>query len=221
MKKFIYIFIFCFSSFCYAQDACYNIYREALQEYNKGNYSEAQRKLVIVAQTCGDYSDVWNKLKSCNKKILEKQNLQATEITILKNEKQKLETEKKKSDEKLIQIEALKNKAAMQLDQLRKDTTALNKRYSEIQQELITSQNNMINLGKDLDCVRKELKTATDSIQVLLTKINNNTTKGKGEKKDKKKAEVQASSASHTSDAIEEKTKENKTNKNKKDEQIN
>ena len=85
--------IMCF--ICKAQDACYNIYVEALQEYNKGNYLEAQRRLVVVAQTCGDYSDVWNKLKNCNKKLAEQQSQQ---VSSLSNEKQQLEAELKKSE---------------------------------------------------------------------------------------------------------------------------
>ena len=96
MKRTIIIvlsLIMCF--ICKAQDACYNIYVEALQEYNKGNYLEAQRRLVVVAQTCGDYSDVWNKLKNCNKKLAEQQSQQ---VSSLSNEKQQLEAELKKSE---------------------------------------------------------------------------------------------------------------------------
>ena len=93
------IFLLCIfisaSSFCFSQDACYNTYMDALQDYGKGNYIEAQRKFVLVAQTCGDYSDVWNKLKNCNKKLAEKQSQQ---VSSLSNEKQQLEAELKKSE---------------------------------------------------------------------------------------------------------------------------
>ena len=157
MKKYILFFLLTFiSSVGSAQDACYNSYMEALQDYNKGNYQEAQRKFVVVAQTCGDYSDVWNKLKNCNKKISEKQQQQASQITNLKSEKQQLEADKKKAETELKSKEDLltHNKAMLSMTQnnlknlqetfklaydtielLRADTLSLHRKISEMMQK--------------------------------------------------------------------------------------
>ena len=98
-KNILLVFIVFVCSFGYAQDACYNIYKGALQEYNSGNYTEAQRKLVIVAQTCGDYSAVWEKLKDCNKKLAEQQQQQTQKIAKLTDDNKELVRQKKAAEQ--------------------------------------------------------------------------------------------------------------------------
>lgn len=61
----VFISIICFQ--CVAQN-CQDAYMAALQKYKNKNYVEAQRELIIVAQSCGDYSDVWKILKSATRK---------------------------------------------------------------------------------------------------------------------------------------------------------
>lgn len=153
MKKNILLSLLTFvCSIAISQDACYNSYMEALQDYNKGNYQDAQRKFVVVAQTCGDYSDVWNKLKNCNRQLSEKQQQQSSQITNLRSEKQQLETDKKKAETELKSKEDLliQNKAMLSLTQnnlknlqstfklaydtielLRTDTAALHREIAE------------------------------------------------------------------------------------------
>lgn len=181
MKKVILVLItILLGTFSYAQDACYKIYMEGLQEYNKGHYIEAQRKFVIVAQTCGDYSDVWNKLKSCNKIIAEKQSQQINLITSLKSEKQEIEAAKKKAEsaytnDMLNAAKQIKN--AETLIRLKSDTIQMQRKWN------MEWRDSVMRVNHRLDSIKLELDSVNHQLAVAIENAN----------KDKKKNDKKAS----------------------------
>lgn len=183
MKKFFlsYIILLC-SAFCYSQDACYTIYMEALHEYNNGNYTEAQRKFVIVAQNCGDYSEVWNMLKSCNSKIAERQKHQAAQIVSLRQENSQLvkETENCKTNVVAIKNELSEHKGYVigQKNVIKQYDDSIKSLNYQLQQR----QYSIVILNNTLDSLTTLLDTANVQIQILQAeKANSN------KKKDKKR----------------------------------
>lgn len=187
MKKNVFtLIVLILGTIGFAQDACYTIYMEALQEYNKGHYVEAQRKFVIVAQTCGDYSDVWNKLKSCNKIIADKQSQQTNLITNLKTEKQQLEAAKKKVETSHIndmQNAAIQIKNAEKLIELKSDTIQMQRKWN------LVWRDSVIKVNRRLDSISLLLDTANlqiDSLKTIIVQSEKPT-----KKKDKKQAEKQ------------------------------
>ena len=91
MKKcLLLVVLLLFYSTGFSQDACSKAYSEALQSFGKGNYEDAQRKFLAVAQTCTNYTDIWKYLSECNRKIADIQKQQASQISSLKNENQQL-----------------------------------------------------------------------------------------------------------------------------------
>ena len=188
MKKIILLFGVLLPTVIYSQDACYNVYKTALQEFNKGNYAEAQRKFLVVAKTCGDYSDVWKKLKDCNQKLADIQALQVTEITSLKAGKKKLtedvEHEKEKNSKQTVEL----SKAAVQLQALKNDTVRKNKEITEGKKQLSELQNKVSNMQHAKDSIQATLDSALVQISILQEEINNYSKKKENSKKNEKKA---------------------------------
>ena len=191
MKKIILLYAVFLSSAIYSQNACNNVYKTALQEFNKENYAEAQRKFLVVAKTCGDYSDVWNKLKNCNQKLADIQAQQVTEITSLKSEKKKLtediEREREKNSKQNVEL----SKAAAQLLTLRNDMANKNKEISNYKNKLAELENKITNLQMEKDTIQSNLAKAQEQITMLLEEKNNNGKKKENSsKKNEKKTSV-------------------------------
>lgn len=181
MKKSIItllVSLFCF--ICEAQDACNKAYITALQEYKKGNYTEAQRKLVVIAQTCGDYSDVWNKLKDCNALLAKQQTQQANKISLLEKNNAQLEKDKKKLEADTSMLSRAKVKAEKDNASLRKCKGVLSQDTARLQSEirhLVDSINGLhkrIPKKDDLslqhsnqDAIEVAINQATDSIAAV------------------------------------------------------
>ena len=89
MKK-IFLLLVCLPIYVLADD-CANAYKAGSDLYKHGKYAEAQVKFIAVAKVCGEYADVWDKIKSCNQKLAEKQTEQAKQLASLKAEMKKQE----------------------------------------------------------------------------------------------------------------------------------
>lgn len=185
MKKLLFtLIVLILSTIGYAQDACYTIYMEALQEYNKGHYVEAQRKFVIVAQTCGDYSDIWNKLKSCNKILADKQSQQANLVTNLKTEKQQLEAAKKKTETTHLNEmhnAAVQIKNAETLIRYKSDTIQMQRRWN------LVWRDSVMKVNKRLDSLQLELDSVHAQVISLQAEINERTARDRNNRKNDKK----------------------------------
>lgn len=155
MKKYcLIILILMICCVCNAQNACQNAYVSALQKYKNGNYVEAQRELVNVAQTCGNYSDVWKILKDCNKKLSDRQTQQADEIKQLKDEIQRLTSQNKKLESEKTQLENDKSTAAVQVQKSKKT-------IEKLQQDIDILQ-------KDTSALQTQIRRLNDTIFLLL-----------------------------------------------------
>lgn len=180
MKKcLLLVVLLLFYSTGFSQDACSKAYSEALQSFGKGNYEDAQRKFLAVAQTCTNYTDVWKYLSECNKKIADKQKKQALQMDALKNEYQQLEAEKKKAD-----TECNNNlvKAAV-IVKLKSDTIQMQRKWN------LVWRDSVMKVNRRLDSISLLLDTANlkiDSLKTILI-LSEKPTK----KKDKKQAEKQ------------------------------
>lgn len=178
MRKLYIFFLLFFPSFIYSQDACYNTYKAALQEYNKGNYAEAQRKFLVVAQSCGDYSDVWKNLKKCNEKIVEVQTQQTNEIKTLKSANQQLKTHNGELESDNVQLKKYKTDAASQkanadenIKKLRSDTAKLKKEIVRLQRENNSLRDTLKDLRKEAEnnatATEKALEAVADSLAAV------------------------------------------------------
>lgn len=180
MKKcLLLVVLLLFYSTGFSQDACSKAYSEALQSFGKGNYEDAQRKFLAVAQTCTNYTDVWKYLSECNKKIADKQKKQALQMDALKNEYQQLEAEKKKADTECNNNLA---KAAVQV-RLKSDTIQMQRKWN------LVWRDSVMKVNRRLDSISLLLDTANlkiDSLKTILI-LSEKPTK----KKDKKQAEKQ------------------------------
>lgn len=185
MKKIILLFVVLTPFFINAQDACYNVYKNALQEYIKGRYTEAQQKFLVVAQTCGDYSDVWQKLKECNKKIADLQTKQTSEIQNLRGEIQTLKTEKgtleservKLTNDKSAALGQLKKsnetveKIKQDIDNFRKDTASLKREIVNLKDTIMTLRDEVATNADAKNATLKALKETSDSIKAVEEEI--------------------------------------------------
>lgn len=173
MRKIITIFItILFAMAMYADDACYSVYLNALRAYNSGDYIEAQRKFILVAQTCGDYQEVYKKLRDCNTKLKEKQTASANEISTLKENNRKL-TEQynaKKSEYSDLQRQSATRIAGLEKiiekDSIRLDS--VNNVLNATKTELNGTRNRIQRLERDSAFLRYELDSMThikDSLQ--------------------------------------------------------
>lgn len=145
----------------FAQDACYKVYLEALQDYSKSNYIEAQRKFVVVAQTCGDYSDVWSKLKSCNQKIAERERKHTTEISSLQKGKQQVETE----------MNSLLQQLAEKAGEISGLQSVINHNRDSLTAVTIMWRDSLSNVNLRLDSVSTLLDSANVQIKMLQEKL--------------------------------------------------
>ena len=191
MKRFVLSLFSALICCCgFAQETCSKTYMEALQAYQKGNYVEAQRLFTIVAQTCGDYSDVWKKMRECNKVIAEKHNRMAAEISSLKTEKKQLTSEKEKKESELKrQIAELRgevlgqNKALKQRD----DSIALlNSSLDMLNDSISSLKSQQHNLSLQIDSLVFE-RDSINSLYILEKEKSN-------KKKDKKQPEQEPAS---------------------------
>mgnify|MGYP003307656302 CR=1 FL=1 len=170
----------------YADDACYNMYIGALKAYNSGDYIEAQRKFIIVAQTCGDYQEVYKKLRDCNTKLKEKQTAYANEISTLKENNRKLTEQysKKEAENKdlrktyAVKITGLDNQLNVKSHQLDSVSEVL----KNTETKLDSAEKNIQRLKQDSALLRQELDSVThlkDSLQKKLDwwKIKKDTVK--------------------------------------------
>ena len=99
MKRGLLLSVLCtLSVMLLAEDIFLKKYEQAKSELKKGNYVEAQRKFISIAEANGKYLDVWDKIKECNKKIADKQSHQLREISSLKAEKEQLSNANAKSE---------------------------------------------------------------------------------------------------------------------------
>ena len=189
MKKYILLLIttlICCGG--YAQDACSKTYMEALQAYQKGDYVDAQRLLIIVAQTCGDYSDVWKKLRDCNKKIADKQSRQAAEISTLKSEKQQIEALKRKAEtdhNNDMRNAALQIRNAETLIRLKSDTIQKQRKWNMVWRDSVMRVNHA------LDSVTLELHSVNEQVIALQTELAEKASKDKNKRGDKKSPKPQ------------------------------
>lgn len=168
MKKcLLLVVLLLFYSTGFSQDACSKAYSEALQSFGKGNYEDAQRKFLAVAQTCTNYTDIWKYLSECNRKIADIQKQQASQISSLKNENQQLLEEKKKAD---TRCENNTRNAAMQIMRaenmvnLKSDTIQMQRRWNMIWRDSVK------NINRRLDSIQVLLDSAYARIEILQTK---------------------------------------------------
>lgn len=174
-----------------AQDLCAEKYKQALSLYASGRYVEAQQLFIVVAQSCGNYVEVYKKLKDCNAKIKEKQTAYANEISTLKEKNKKL-TEQynaKKSEysdsqrRSAIRIDGFKTKIKMDSIQLDSVSEVL----KSTETKLYSAEKNIQRLKQDSALLRQELDSVThlkDSLQNKLDwwKIKKNTVRDDGAK---------------------------------------
>lgn len=172
MRKSLLLVILSFCCFAgFSQDACSKAYSEALQSFGKGNYEDAQRKFIAVAQTCTNFTDVWKYLTECNKKILEKQKQQAMLISTLNKEKEQLGATKDS-------IESVLNANCKMLS----ESVG---RIKNIQTELENAQESLRAALSDINSLRKDttemfseirsLKEEKDNLQTKLEECTNTT----------------------------------------------
>lgn len=187
MKKcLLLVVLLLFYSTGFSQDACSKAYSEALQSFGKGNYEDAQRKFLAVAQTCTNYTDVWKYLSECNKKIADKQKKQALQMDALKNEYQQLEAEKKKADTECnnnLANAAVQVRRAENIVKLKSDTIQMQRKWN------LVWRDSVMKVNRRLDSISLLLDTANlkiDSLKTILI-LSEKPTK----KKDKKHAEKQ------------------------------
>jgi len=157
MKKILLILVVCLPVFAFADD-CANAYKAGLDLYKQGKYAEAQVKFIAVAKICGDYSDVWNKLKSCNQKMSEKQSQQAAQIVSLKEEMHQLESDKDKAQ----------SDYNGQSDLLSQTTAKL----MTTQKELKDANGTITQLCADTTSLHKEITTLMGRNEYLQTALN-------------------------------------------------
>lgn len=187
MKKcLLLVVLLLFYSTGFSQDACSKAYSEALQSFGKGNYEDAQRKFLAVAQTCTNYTDVWKYLSECNKKIADKQKKQAFQMDALKNEYQQLEAEKKKADTECnnnLANAAVQVRRAENIVKLKSDTIQMQRKWN------LVWRDSVIKVNRRLDSISLLLDTANlqiDSLKTIIVQSEKPT-----KKKDKKQAEKQ------------------------------
>lgn len=169
MKKcLLLVVLLLFYSTGFSQDACSKAYSEALQSFGKGNYEDAQRKFLAVAQTCTNYTDVWKYLSECNKKIADKQKKQAFQMDALKNEYQQLEAEKKKADTECnnnLANAAVQVRRAENIVKLKSDTIQMQRKWN------LVWRDSVIKVNRRLDSISQLLDTANLQIDSLKTII--------------------------------------------------
>lgn len=180
MKKcLLLVVLLLFYSTGFSQDACSKAYSEALKSFGKGNYEDAQRKFLAVAQTCTNYTDVWKYLSECNKKIADKQKKEALQMDALKKKYQQLEADKKEAD---IEYRNSMSNAAKQITNAK---TLIGLKSDTIQ----IWRDSVIKVNRRLDSISLLLDTANlqiDSLKTIIVHSEKPTTK-----KYKKPAEKQ------------------------------
>lgn len=170
----------------FAQDLCAEKYKQALSLYASGRYVEAQQLFIVVAQSCGNYVEVYKKLKDCNTKIKEKQTASANEISTLKENNRKLtgQYNKKEAEYNDLQkasatkIAGLENQLNVKSHQLDSVSEAL----KSTETKLGSAEKNIQRLKQDSALLRQELDSVThlkDSLQNKLDwwKIRKDTVK--------------------------------------------
>ena len=165
----VFIFFVCFQ--CAAQN-CQEAYMSALQKYKNKKYVEAQRELIIVAQSCGDYSDVWKILKECNKKISEIQIQQTSEIQNLKEENKKHVKQKEGLESEKIQLTKEKSDAIGQVAKLNEANGKLRQDISNLQKDTAGLKREIVNLKDTVRMLRDEVATNADAQNATLKAIN-------------------------------------------------
>ena len=173
MRRGLLLIVLCTSSIMlFAEDIFLKKYEQAKLEYKNGNYAEAQRKFISIAEVNGNYLDVWDKIKECNLKIAEKQNRQAKEIRSLDAEKERLAIEKGKTESELrSQIAGLKGEVLGQsqvLTQRNDSITKLNGALDWLNDSISSLNTQLNNLSIELKSVILE----KDSINLLFLQEN-------------------------------------------------
>jgi len=165
MKKFFLFYFMLLPLLLQSQEACNNVYKAAMQEYNKGNYTEAQRKFLVVAQTCGNYSEVWAKLKDCNQKLAEQQKQQSQKITKLTNDNSTLAELKKKAEG---ERDAVKNELSQEKAAEAGRISGLNKTINDLNVDI---QNRDVTIVQLRDSVSALQTQADEKKQTLINEV--------------------------------------------------
>ena len=177
MKK-LFLILVCLPILVFADD-CANAYKAGLDLYKHGQYVEAQAKFIAVAKICGDYADIWNKLKSCNQKLSEKQSQQASQIKSLKAEITQKEQMTGKSSTSTLGLEALKNIDSINVQ------AQQSKAQLKVAKDSIATLNSMLNeTNAVIEKLRKEVESLNQQIDELMkTASAKENTKKEGNKK--------------------------------------
>lgn len=176
-KRFFILFVFC--PMLVLADDCSNAYKTGLELFKNGKFVEAQAKFIAVAGECGNYADVYNMIRLCNKKIANNQAQQTAEIASLKSENRKLtedvEQEKGKKNNQNVEL----SKAVAQLQVLRSDTAVKNKELSKFKYQLQQFKDSIQQLQYDKDSIETSLESAQKQITMLQEELNNSSKKKK------------------------------------------
>lgn len=158
MRKLYVILIMLLLPYCsVAQNDCSSNYGSALADFKAGKYAEAQKKFITIANVCGDYSEVYKKLRECNSQMVQAQNKLQTESKQLREEIDRLKAQNKKlNDEKNSAIKA-------------KD--AAEEKY---QKELSGRAQDVSNFRREkgeLEAQKEQLETETARLQALVSRL--------------------------------------------------
>lgn len=166
MKK-LFLILVCLPIIALADD-CANAYKAGLDLYKQGQYVEAQAKFIAVAKICGDYADVWNKLKSCNQKLSEKQSQQALQIASLKAEIKQSEQTDKPND---AASSTVLGKEAMSIikniDSIKADAKQSKEQLKVANDSIAVLKGMLKDANADLEKLRKDVESLNQQIEEL------------------------------------------------------
>lgn len=167
------IFIISFSlivfSNLFAQDLCLEKIKDGISKYNAGKYIEAQQAFISVAQACGNYGDVYTKLRNCNDKIKQQQTANRTEISSLKTQNKSLSEQLsslKSEHSELLRVSA--SKVATLEGQVTKTKEQLEKTNSN----LASANSTIVGLRKDTASLHLQLDSLINRADSLQNSLN-------------------------------------------------
>lgn len=143
--------------FLHAQDACYNKYSAALADYKAGRYAEAQKKFISVANVCGDYSEVYEKLQDCNNQMVQAQKKLQEENTQLRTEIDNLKSKNKQLEKQKITAD--------------KEKKAAETKYSEEVRGHAQDKLSLEGKINKLDSVKNQLETDTATLMSIVSRL--------------------------------------------------
>lgn len=166
MKK-LFLILVCLPILAFADD-CANAYKAGSDLYKQGKYAEAQSKFIAVAKICGDYADVWDKIKSCNQKLSEKQSQQASQITSLKAEIKQLSQADKTNDGA---SSAVLGKEAMSIvkniDNIKEEAKQSKEQLQVANDSIIVLNNMLKDANAGVEQLRKDIESLNQRIDEL------------------------------------------------------